>query len=157
MMISILIRRLTDGVAAVMLSEAALIPPGYVVEADVYTSCGLDLGECAALRAALCEGDVILGKDSAVLRWLHADGSIFLRPGSTAYGRLSAGRSIRLAPGCAFERMSAPQIITVDGDHKDSLSFTTEACGPHSGDVSEMFTVLASATSHSGQFHSRCG
>src|SRR5579862_7879832 len=33
--------RLTDGIAAVMLSEAATIPPGFVVEADVYTNCGL--------------------------------------------------------------------------------------------------------------------
>ncbi len=138
--ISILVRRLTEGVAAVMVSEAALIPPRCVVEADVYAHCGLDLGERAALRAALCEGDVVLGKDSAVLRWLHADGNIFLSPGSTAYGRLSAGRSIRLAPGCGFERMSSPQIITVDGDHKDSLSFTPEACQPLSGDVSEIFT-----------------
>ena len=136
---------LTDGVAAVMLSEAALIPPGYVVEKDVYTNCGLALGERAALRAALCEGDIILGKDSAVLRWLHADGSIFLRPGSTAYGRLSAGRSIRLAPGCVFERMSAPLIITVDDDQnddqRDSLRAMRDACEPHSaGDGTDMFT-----------------
>jgi hypothetical protein len=119
---------LTEGVAAVMLSEAALIPPGFVVEADIYTSCGLDLGERAALRAGLCEGDIILGKDSAVLRWLHADGSIFLRPGSTAYGRISAGRSIRLAPGCVFERMSAPQIITVDDDCGDNLPTMRDGC-----------------------------
>ena len=140
---------LTDGVAAVMFSEAAVIPPGYVVESDVYTNCGLDLGERAALRAALCEGDIILGKDSAVLRWLHADGSIFLRPGSTAYGRLSAGRSIRLASGCVFERMSAPLIITVDNDQdadqgddqRDSLPPMRDACESHSGgDETEMFT-----------------
>jgi hypothetical protein len=111
--------RLTEGISAVMLSEAALIPPGYVVEADVYTGIGLDLGERAALRAALCEGDIILGENSAVLRWLHADGSIFLRRGSNAYGRLSAGRSIRLEPECGFERMSAPQITTVDTDQRD--------------------------------------
>lgn len=111
--------RQTEGISAVMLSEAALIPPGYVVEADVYTGIGLDLGECAALRAALCEGDIILGENSAVLRWLHADGSIFLRRGSNAYGRLSAGRSIRLEPECGFERMSAPQITTVDTDQRD--------------------------------------
>ena len=133
--------RLTDGIAAVMLSEAALIPPGYVVEADVYTSIGLDLGERAALRAALCEGDIILGENSAVLRWLHADGSIFLRRGSIAYGRLSAGRSLRLEPGCGFERMSAPQIITVDPDRGDTIPPAHSACEsePHL-DVRDMFT-----------------
>jgi len=119
--------RLTEGLAAVMLSEAALIPPGYVVEADVYTGIGLDLGECAALRAALCEGDIILGENSAVLRWLHADGSIFLRRGSNAYGRLSAGRSIRLEPECGFERMSAPQITTVDSYQRDTFPAQRDA------------------------------
>jgi len=129
--------RLTEGVAAVMLSEAALIPPGYVVEADVYTGIGLDLGERAALRAALCEGDIILGEDSAVLRWLHADGSVFLRRGSIAHGRLSAGRSIRLEPECGFERMSAPQITTVDADHADATPPFVSGGLP--ADMSEMF------------------
>ncbi len=129
--------RLTDGISAVMLGGAALIPAGYVVEADVYTDTGLDLGERAALRAALCEGDVILGKNSAVLRWLHADGSIFLRPGSIAYGRLSAGRSIRLERGCGFERMSAPQIITGDADQEETIP---PLRGAHlSSDMADMF------------------
>jgi hypothetical protein len=128
--------RLTDGVAAVMLSEAALIPSGYVVEADVFTGIGLDLGERAALRAALCEGDIILGENSAVLRWLHADGSIFLRRGSTAYGRLSAGRSLRLEPGCGFQRMYAPQITTIDSDHPGDMSLDGEL---EPADVSDMF------------------
>jgi hypothetical protein len=133
--------RLTEGIAAVMLAGAALIPPGYVVEADVYTDTGLDLGERAALRAALCEGDIILGKNSAVLRWLHADGSIFLRPGSTAYGRLSAGRSIRLEPGCGFERMSAPQITTVDADEEGTVPSLRAACELHpAADAGDMFT-----------------
>jgi hypothetical protein len=131
--------RLTEGIAAVMLSEAALIPPGYVVEADVYTGIGLDLGERAALRAALCEGDIILGENSAVLRWLHADGSIFLRRGSTAYGRLSAGRSIQLEPECGFERMSAPQITTVDTDRTDNFPAQPDARELQPADVCDMF------------------
>ena len=149
--------RLTDGIAAVMLGEAALIPAGYVVEADVYTSIGLDLGERAALRAALCEGDIILGKNSAVLRWLHADGSIFLRRGSIAYGRLSAGRSIRLERGCGFERMSAPQIITVDPDQGDTIPPAHAACEsePHL-DVRRHVHVVPSAASGSGRFRSPC-
>jgi hypothetical protein len=130
--------RLTDGVAAVMLSEAALIPSGYVVEADVYTAIGLDLGERAALRAALCEGDIILGENSAVLRWLHADGSIFLRRGSSAYGRLSAGRSLRLEPGCAFQRMYAPQITTINSDQPDAMP--ADGGELETPEVSDMFT-----------------
>jgi cytoskeletal protein CcmA (bactofilin family) len=51
---------------------------------------------------------------------LHAHGSIYLRQGSAVYGRLSAGQSIRLDQGCAFQRMHAPQILTVGAE--DSVS-----------------------------------
>jgi len=45
-----------------------------------------------------------------------------LRPGSAAYGRLSAGQSIRLEPGCAFQHMHAPQILTVDSEDTPTLA-----------------------------------
>ncbi len=111
---------LTEGLDAVMLSQPALIPAGTVVEADVYADGTLHLGEGSALRAARGASDIILGNNSAVLRWLHADGTIGLRTGSTAYGRLSAGQSIRLEPGCAFQHMHAPQILTVDSDRVEA-------------------------------------
>lgn len=111
---------LTAGVDAVMLTQPALIPAGTVVEADVYAESILELGEGSALRAARGANDIILGENSVVLRWLHADGTICLRPGSTAYGRLSAGQSIQLEPGCVFEHMHAPQILTLDSHQDDA-------------------------------------
>jgi predicted acyltransferase (DUF342 family) len=104
------------GVAAVMCSHAASVPVQRAIEADVYAEGPLDLGENAAVRAAFGAGDVLLGKNSRVLRWLHANGSVYLREGSAAHGRLSAGRSICLERGCNFEHMQAPQILTVDFD-----------------------------------------
>jgi hypothetical protein len=123
---------LAEGVAAVMLCQTALIPAGRVVEADVHTDSTLHLGEGSALRAARGASDIILGRNSVVLRWLHAEGTIRLRPGSTAYGRLSAGRSIRLERGCGFERMHAPQILTLDShegdaDQRDTRSLPSKA------------------------------
>ncbi len=113
----------TDGLAAVMFSHDALVPPERIVEADIFTEGALDVGEGAALRAALSGNNIILGKNSAVLRWLHADGSIYLSPGSTAYGRLSAGQSIRLERGAGFQRMHAPQIVTVDVDERSTTPY----------------------------------
>jgi predicted acyltransferase (DUF342 family) len=107
---------LTQNTNAVMLSQAALIPHGRVVDADIYASELLTVGERSALRAALGRADVILRKNSAVLRWLHADGSIYLRRGSASYGRLSSSRAIYLEPECSFERMYAPRIIVLDPD-----------------------------------------
>ena len=111
---------LTAGVDAVMLSQSALIPAGTVVEADVCADSILEVGEGSALRAARGASDIILGKNSVVLRWLHADGTIRLRSGSNAYGRLSAGQSIWLEPGCVFEHMHAPQILTLDSHQDDA-------------------------------------
>lgn len=106
--------QLTRGVSTVMLGRTGFIPDGRVVEADIYAEGALHVGEHAAIRAALSQKDIILGRNSAALRWLHADGTVEMRGGSAAYGRLSAGQSIYLEPGCAFQRMYAPHIITVD-------------------------------------------
>jgi hypothetical protein len=119
---------LVQGIAAVMFSRAALIPAGRVVDADIYADAALELEEGAALRAAVGRSDITLGKDSGVLRWLHADGGIYLRRGSSAYGRLSAGQSIRMEPGCGFQRMHAPSILTVDaGQDGDCVSVPSTA------------------------------
>lgn len=116
----------TQGITTLMFSDAARIPAGKVVDADIYADGPLNLGEGSALRAAFGRDDIILGKNSTVLRWLHGEGNIYLRPGSTVYGRLSAGQSIRLERGCAFQHMHAPQIQTIDSDDTRSLA-TSEA------------------------------
>jgi predicted acyltransferase (DUF342 family) len=108
--------RSLKGVSAIMCSDYTAIPAGRIVETDVYVDGSLDLGSDAALRAAISTGDIVLGKKSVVLRWLHADGSIFMRQGSISYGRLSAKHSISLERGCAFQRMQAPEILTIDPD-----------------------------------------
>jgi len=131
---------LTQGVAAVMCSQDALIPAGRVVEGDVYAAGSLELGENAALRAAFARGDIVLGENSAVLRWLHTDGSIRLRQGSAAYGRLSAGQSIRLEPGCGFQRMYAPQILTVDAGQADPFSVLSASRRDSAADISDVFS-----------------
>ena len=119
----------TRGISTLMFGEAVQIPAGKVVDADVYADGPIALGEKAALRAAFGRDDIILGKNSTVLRWLHGDGNIYLRPGSVVYGRLSAGQSIRLERGCAFQHMHAPQILTVDSDDTRAMpASVTHSC-----------------------------
>jgi len=111
----------TRGISTLMFGEATQILAGKVVDADVYADGSMVLGENAALRAAFGRDDIILGKNSTVLRWLHGDGNIYLRSRSAVYGLLSAGQSIRLERGCAFQHMHAPEILTVDSDDTRAL------------------------------------
>jgi predicted acyltransferase (DUF342 family) len=111
---------LLQGIKAVMCAKNATVPAEALIQADVYADGSLELGRGATLRAGMSARDIVLGKNSAVLRWLHAVGSIYLRAGSAAYGRLSAGQSIRLEPDCKFQRMHAPQIVTVDSEEDDT-------------------------------------
>ncbi|MGA8539341.1 MAG: hypothetical protein WB566_07565 [Terriglobales bacterium] len=115
-------KQLTKGIAALMSGGDVEIPAGRVVDADVYADGRVSLGEGAALRAAACRDDIILGKNSVVLRWLHTQASIYLRRGSIACGRLSAGQSIELEPETGFHHMHAPRILTVEDG---SGSFST--------------------------------
>jgi cytoskeletal protein CcmA (bactofilin family) len=103
------------GVAAVLCSDL-MIPAGRVVDSDVYAEKNLTLGRGSAVRAAFAHGDITVSSDSAILRWIHAQGRIFLAEGSAAYGRLSADLLICLQPGCSFQHMHAPSILTVRGD-----------------------------------------
>lgn len=117
------------GVSTLMFSDAAQIPAGKVVDADVYADGPINIGEGGALRAAVGHDDIILGKNSSVLRWLHGSGNVYLRPASSVYGRLSAGQSIRLERGCAFQHMHAPQILTIDSDETRALATSgTHVC-----------------------------
>jgi predicted acyltransferase (DUF342 family) len=114
-------RRLLQGVSAVVCAGLAEIPAMQRIEADIYAEGDLRIGEGTAIRAGLSSGDVTLERNSAILRWLHSHGKACLRQGASAYGRLSAGHALMLAPGCVFERLHAPRIITEFIDEQRSL------------------------------------
>jgi len=134
------------GVNAVICGEAATVPSGRLVEADVYADSSLELGEGAVLRAALGARDIVLGEKSAVMRWLHARGNIYLRQGSAAYGRLSAGQSICLEKGSGFQRMHAPKIVTVglNGDGSELIASKAHVCQSETGNRKERDDLFAS-------------
>jgi predicted acyltransferase (DUF342 family) len=100
------------GIATVLCSNP-MIPAGTAVPSDVYAEQNLTLGGGSTVRAAFARGDITVSANSAVLRWMHAGGRIFLAEGSAVYGRLSAAEVIFLQPGCSFQHMHAPSILTV--------------------------------------------
>jgi len=110
---------LIRSVAAIMFAGPAVIPPAVLVNADIYAEDTLELREGAVLRAAFASGNITLDKNSSVLRWLHSQAGVLLKPGSAAQGRLSAQR-IALSAGSYFQRVNAPQVLTVDAQELDA-------------------------------------
>jgi cytoskeletal protein CcmA (bactofilin family) len=87
------------------------LPSGLTFTRDLYCAAGLNGGDANVFRAVLSDGDVVLGDQSTVLRWMHATGAISTGRRSQMYGRLSSETRITLGCGCAFERVNAPVIL----------------------------------------------
>lgn len=61
-------------------------------------------------RALLAGSDIELGRDSMLLRWMHAAGEIRVAPGCVLYGRVSAARRIVFTAPAKFRRLNAETI-----------------------------------------------
>lgn len=98
--------------ALVLLGRRATFLEGMTFTRDVYAADTVQTGGRNVFRALLADGDVYLGRESAVLRWLHSLGSVEVEPCCALHGRLSAEQTIRLSTGCSFERVQAAVIYS---------------------------------------------
>lgn len=108
----------TDTSAIVLCGSTISIPRSIELLCDVLARRELTTGAGITLRALLVEGDVWLGENNVICRWLHSEGSLHTSAGSSFYGRLSAAREIHLAPCCRFERVHAPVIRVGDPEER---------------------------------------
>jgi hypothetical protein len=97
------------------------LPHGFVAVNDFHARGALRTGTECIFRALLGDGDIHLGRASQVLRWAHAEKTFRADGDCKLLGRLSAGESIVLTPGCEFERMKALAIFTAQST-MDALS-----------------------------------
>jgi cytoskeletal protein CcmA (bactofilin family) len=77
--------------------------------APLYVEGSLEAPGGCAFASVMATGDIRLGPDCEVSQWMHADGRIRVAAGSVVLRR-ATGRSIRLEPGCSFERLRAAQV-----------------------------------------------
>lgn len=82
----------------------------HIFSGEIYADGNLRSGPGLVLRAVLAKGDIHLGSEAYVLRWLHADGAVVTGENSRLYGRTSAGQRLVLGQGSRFARMYAPRI-----------------------------------------------
>lgn len=98
-----------------------ILPRGLASVGGLYATefvCG---GESGVFRALLGERDVVLGRNSMVLRWIHSDANLSVESGSVLHGRASAERRLTLAPDTTFERIYGRPILfgdPVNGGHE---------------------------------------
>jgi hypothetical protein len=87
-----------------------LLPSGTNFSKDIYSACSVIGGTENQYRAILAEKHVRLGRDSSVMRWVHAVGEFSADPACHLYGRVSSDSGIRLSEECSFVRLNAPYI-----------------------------------------------
>lgn len=96
----------------VLLAYGSVSLPGRMAYlSEIYAKGGMHGDYSNIYRAILCDGDIHLGAESMVLRWLHATGDVRIGASSVLYGRLSADGDVALAPRSRFVRLKARRLL----------------------------------------------
>lgn len=85
---------------------------GATFRREIYCRGRLETEAAVQLQAAAAEGDVILGSESDVARWVDAEGKIVLRSGTVVRSRVSSSASIELEQQVQVQSLYAPVIST---------------------------------------------
>ncbi|MBI5612150.1 MAG: hypothetical protein HY942_03640 [Gammaproteobacteria bacterium] len=122
-----------SGVNIVLAPSSVTLPREAALLIELFAANSLHSGEANIFRAILADEDISLGKDSYVLRWLHAGGAIRADANCTLYGRASSDQLIALENGCSFEHLHAPRIeFGASGKHEQAsqADLKTTPIGP---------------------------
>jgi cytoskeletal protein CcmA (bactofilin family) len=132
----------------VMIASASdlLLPSETTFSKDIYSAGSVMGGTNNHYRAILAEKDIRLGRESSVMRWVHAVGEFSADGACRLYGRVSSDAGIRLSEECSFLRLNAPYIAM--GAEADP----TQAPSPFSADTAAHQRVF-----HDGDFEIPAG
>ena len=104
--------------AFVLCAQPVSLPDGFQSTEDFFAKDSVKAGQKNLFRALLSESDIVLGDDTRILRWVHAESNLIVGRLCALFGRASAGKSATLTEGCAFERLHAPVIYSSIGAMK---------------------------------------
>jgi predicted acyltransferase (DUF342 family) len=77
----------------------------------LYVEGNLRAGAGSAFSALYATGAIVLGPESEIHDWAHADGPLRMGRNAAALRRISSGTSVELGDEAWFERMQAPTLI----------------------------------------------
>ncbi|HVH86241.1 MAG TPA: hypothetical protein VM912_05920 [Terriglobales bacterium] len=96
----------------VICAAPSQLPAGFLSTDNFYAKRTLRAGENSLFRALLGEEEIVLGDNSRILRWIHAESGLSVGHGCLLFGRASSNKALTLSAGCRFEQMQAPVIYT---------------------------------------------
>jgi len=98
----------------VVVMDTEPLPENTVLESECLARLTIRGSAGVTYRALLGQRDVLLGRNSTILRWVHARGILEAEEGTRLLGRATADRSIMLATNVSFDRLEAV-VIRVSG------------------------------------------
>ncbi len=99
----------------VVLMDSEPLPDNTVLERECVARRSTRGSAGVTYRALLGQEDVLLGRDSAILRWVHARGRLVAEAGTRLIGRATADESITLATNVSFDRLESG-VVQVSGN-----------------------------------------
>ena len=88
------------------------LPEKAVFHKEIYGRGNVESGACAQLQAVAADGQIILGRDNEVFRWVDARRKVLLRRGTVVHSRVSSIESIEMELGVSVQSLYAPLIVT---------------------------------------------
>ncbi len=91
---------------------------------EIYVVGNAILGENNFLRSLMTEKDLVLQKNSTIVRWLGANGDIFIEENCDLGVQVSSSKILKIGRNCKFRRLFGNPIITYNGYEREvPLSF----------------------------------
>ncbi|NWG75362.1 MAG: hypothetical protein HXY24_12255 [Rubrivivax sp.] len=79
---------------------------------EVYVRGSCKIGERNTLRALYCEGDLVIGEGTIIVRWVDGDKDIEVREGCRLGVSVASPKRLDVARHCTFSRMFGLPILT---------------------------------------------
>jgi predicted acyltransferase (DUF342 family) len=79
---------------------------------EIYVKGACMIGDRNTLRALYCEGDLVIGERTSVVRWVDGDKDIDIKEGCQLGMSVACSRKLSVARNCSFSRMFGLPIAT---------------------------------------------
>lgn len=121
----------------IIYSEGDLtLSDGSIFRREIYCQGRLETEAGVRLQSVAADGDMVLGADNDVARWVDAQGGIVIRGGTVVGSRASSLASIELERGVSVQSLYAPIVCTAKHHAERSRAEAHSGSNPRGEDSS---------------------